>query len=330
MREVLAATSIIETGGQVDVTGDGGHSEGPFQENDQGRGSGLSVAQRRDPYAATRRALKEFSFFKRKGYTGAELAYAAQRPRDRASYIKRFNDAIGQARADLGGGAGSATAPTAPQASGLGLTAGSVATPPQFLNISEISPEASGASAISKRLGGVFKTRAIPTLVSLGSPGGSVPTTPAGDAGLHQDGSAGAGTAGVAPPGPGGAVAFAAAPDYAWTQNVARRFGLTVTSTKRDAADQQRIYGGSGKKAQFTSRHLTQGAAGDFGGSPENLAKMARWAIKSGLFAEVFYDPVGQFDNGKFSRRGIGGHGDHGHLSLGSPALKFFYPGGGK
>ena len=65
------------------------------------------------------------------------------------------------------------------------------------------------------------------------------------------------------------------------------------------------------------SRHLVRGAAADIAGSPDAMRRLAEWAIRSGRFAEVFYDPVGQWDNGRFSRQGIGGHSDHAHLSYG-------------
>jgi hypothetical protein len=38
-----------------------------------------------------------------------------------------------------------------------------------------------------------------------------------------------------------------------------------------------------------------------------------------GALAEAFYDPIGQYDNGRFSSQGIGGHSDHVHLSITNP-----------
>lgn len=35
---------------------------------------------------------------------------------------------------------------------------------------------------------------------------------------------------------------------------------------------------------------------------------------------EAFHDPLGQFDNGRFSDQGIGGHGQHVHVSFSTPA----------
>lgn len=121
-----------------------------------------------------------------------------------------------------------------------------------------------------------------------------------------------------------GPTQFAADPTggYGWAQDIAKRYGLQVTSTLRDASKQARIYGGTGKRAQFTSRHLVPGAAADISGSPEQMRRLAEWAGRSGLFAEVFYDPWGQFDNGKYSPKGIGGHDDHVHLSAGAPLFR--------
>ena len=41
----------------------------------------------------------------------------------------------------------------------------------------------------------------------------------------------------------------------------------------------------------------------------------------SGALAEAFYDPLGQWDNGRFSTKGIGGHSDHVHLSVTNPQV---------
>lgn len=114
---------------------------------------------------------------------------------------------------------------------------------------------------------------------------------------------------------PAQSVAFGADPqgDYDWAQNLASRFGLTVSSTYRNPSQQI----ATGSRAGLRSRHLVKGGAADISGSPAQMKALAEWAIRSGMFAEVFYDPVGQWDNGRFSRQGIGGHGDHVHLSYG-------------
>jgi hypothetical protein len=116
-----------------------------------------------------------------------------------------------------------------------------------------------------------------------------------------------------------GPAGFASAPDESWAQSLAKKFGLTVGSTYRSPSRNASVGGAKG------SRHMTHGGAADISGSASQMAALARWAIKSGLFAEVFYDPVGSLDNGRFSKRGIGGHRDHVHLSFGGPALKYFY-----
>lgn len=41
----------------------------------------------------------------------------------------------------------------------------------------------------------------------------------------------------------------------------------------------------------------------------------------SGSLAEAFYDPLGQWDNGRYSTKGIGGHSDHVHLSVTNPQV---------
>lgn len=113
------------------------------------------------------------------------------------------------------------------------------------------------------------------------------------------------------PPAP---VDFAAAPDYKWAQELANRFGLRVTSTFRDPGQNASVGGSS------TSRHMVRGGAADFAGSPEAMRRLAEWAIRSGRYAEVFYDPIGIFwDNGRINRGQIGGHSDHVHISFGAP-----------
>ena len=102
---------------------------------------------------------------------------------------------------------------------------------------------------------------------------------------------------------------------YAWAEQLAQRFGLTVTSTHRSPEENARV-GGSP-----TSAHLTQGGAADFAGPPEAMRRLAEWAVDSGAFGEVFYDPLGRYwDDGRVVSGGIGGHSDHVHISLGAPS----------
>jgi hypothetical protein len=96
---------------------------------------------------------------------------------------------------------------------------------------------------------------------------------------------------------------------YQWAKELARQYGLRLSSTYRSPAENARV-GGSP-----TSRHMLLGGAADFSGTPEAMRRLAEWAIRSRRFSEVFYDPVGQYDNGVYSRRGIGGHSDHVHIS---------------
>ena len=104
LRTLLLATSLVESGGRLDATGDAGASEGPYQENIRGRGYGLTTAQRRDPVASTRRAAREFDAMFREGYRGPELAFRAQRPANHAAYVRKLTELIPEARRLLGAG----------------------------------------------------------------------------------------------------------------------------------------------------------------------------------------------------------------------------------
>jgi len=93
---------------------------------------------------------------------------------------------------------------------------------------------------------------------------------------------------------------------------LAKRFGLTVTSGRRSAADNQRV-GGSP-----TSLHLSDRAR-DLGGTPENLRKAAEYAAShyGSNLGELFYDPLGYYvKKGKRVAGSIGGHGDHLHIGI--------------
>lgn len=96
---------------------------------------------------------------------------------------------------------------------------------------------------------------------------------------------------------------------YGWANQLAKQFGLQVTSTFRDPDHNRRI-GGSP-----TSAHMSRGAAADFAGSPDAMRRLAEWAINSGLAREVFYDPLGvMLDDGKIRKGRVGGHSDHVHI----------------
>jgi murein DD-endopeptidase MepM/ murein hydrolase activator NlpD len=110
---ILLATALVESGGRLDAVGDGGRSHGPYQMYDLGRGAGVPISQRRDPVFSTKAALREFQTFYGRGARGADLAYRAQRPADRAGYIAKISAALPFAQQILGAGAGPAVPPAA-------------------------------------------------------------------------------------------------------------------------------------------------------------------------------------------------------------------------
>ena len=100
LADVLVATSIQETGLDIYVPGDNNRSWGPFHEYDEGRGAGLTIAQRQDVPGATRRAIAEFRTMQKR-YPNAspgELAVYAQRPAQqyRPGYIAAVNKSVQQ------------------------------------------------------------------------------------------------------------------------------------------------------------------------------------------------------------------------------------------
>ena len=102
LRPILLATALVESGGRLDAVGDSGHSYGPYQMHDAGRGAGWSRQARMDPNRSTQAAVREFQEFYRRGARGADLAYRAQRPADRAGYIRKINQYLPEARRILG------------------------------------------------------------------------------------------------------------------------------------------------------------------------------------------------------------------------------------
>jgi len=60
--------------------------------------------------------------------------------------------------------------------------------------------------------------------------------------------------------------------------------------------------------SQQTAQAVLAGIGGGGSAQAYNTAK--------GGLAEAFYDPLGQWDNGRFSSKGIGGHSDHVHVSI--------------
>ena len=102
LRPILLATALVESGGRLDAVGDSGHSYGPYQMHDAGRGAGWSRQARMDPNRSTQAAVREFQEFYRRGARGADLAYRAQRPADRAGYMRKINQYLPEARRILG------------------------------------------------------------------------------------------------------------------------------------------------------------------------------------------------------------------------------------
>jgi hypothetical protein len=104
---VLAvATMLQESGGDAKAVGDGGHSIGLFQLNDQGEGAGMSVAQREDPRANAETALSVFAQNKDNvrdingdgQITGGDLASQSQRPADMPGYVGKVDGLMGRAQ----------------------------------------------------------------------------------------------------------------------------------------------------------------------------------------------------------------------------------------
>jgi murein DD-endopeptidase MepM/ murein hydrolase activator NlpD len=104
---LLLATALVESGGRLDAVGDNGQSFGPYQEYTGGRGAGLAPKQRMDPVGSTKRAWREFSSLAGR-FSGPELAYRAQRPADRAGYLKKIAAALPQAQQLLSSAPGAA------------------------------------------------------------------------------------------------------------------------------------------------------------------------------------------------------------------------------
>lgn len=103
LQPVLLATTWVESGGRTDAVGDGGRSHGAYQEYDLGRGSGIPIAQRRDPYASTQRAAREFQQYYDRGARGGQLAARAQRPANQGAYAQKVQSLLDDARRALGG-----------------------------------------------------------------------------------------------------------------------------------------------------------------------------------------------------------------------------------
>lgn len=323
LRSLLLATALVESGGRLDAVGDQGMSYGPYQEHSRGRGSGIPPAQRMDPVASTQRAVREFQTFFKRGARGPSLAYRAQRPANREDYIRKISAALPQARQLLAQGGGPATAARAgaPAASGSTFqvtdpgSGGQPFNTRGFMNLIQRQTE----RALQGQMPEPTYMLALANLVKEARSG--TPPQFAYQAGAAPGGGPSApGAAAQAYRGPLGKtparnIEFASPGNYNWANQLAKRFGLQLASTFRDPATNRRV-GGS-----RTSRHMTKGAAADFSGPPEKMRQLAEWAIRSGMAAEVFYDPLGVYwDNGRLHKGRIGGHSDHVHISWGRPA----------
>src|SRR5476649_481711 len=80
--EVALAIANQESGLNPASVGDGGHSIGLFQLNDQGEGHNMSVAAREDPVTNARVALTQVANVMRQNpkMSWGDIAAAAQRP----------------------------------------------------------------------------------------------------------------------------------------------------------------------------------------------------------------------------------------------------------
>lgn len=139
------------------------------------------------------------------------------------------------------------------------------------------------------------------------------PTPGGGGAAMPQAGSAYSGPIASRP---SANVDFAQADGYGWAENLAKKYGVRVSSTFRDPGANAATGGSK------SSRHMVRGGAADFGGTPAQMRALADSAIRSGQYAEVFYDPLGYYwdsngGKGRVVKGGIGGHSDHVHISYG-------------
>lgn len=151
---LILATGLVESGGRLNPQGgDGGNSFGPYQFHRAGRlaSTGFTPQQAEDPVLATRATWEEFQTFINRGARGAELAYRAQRPANRADYVRKIRAAIPAARAILNGAqsAGSGVTNEAHLGTGGGPVAGSqpytANVPDQTLALTGIPGSPTGA-----------------------------------------------------------------------------------------------------------------------------------------------------------------------------------------
>lgn len=150
------ATAMTESNLDPTAIGDGGNSGGLFQENSRGRGAGIPMQQRLDPFANARRGAKEFRTFYDRGYRGPKLALAAQRPSDPA-YTSKLQRNIPKARqlwAQMSGmpvsGAPKAQLPKQPSAP-------VTPEPPDLLSLAQAAlPSRQGDDSLTRTMGRAF------------------------------------------------------------------------------------------------------------------------------------------------------------------------------
>jgi murein DD-endopeptidase MepM/ murein hydrolase activator NlpD len=109
------AAGLVESNLDPNAIGDGGHSGGLLQENDAGRGHGIPMSNRLDPYANAQRGAREFRSFYDRGARGAQLALRAQRPSD-PQYASKVLARMPEAKrlwAEISGGGPVTTTPSA-------------------------------------------------------------------------------------------------------------------------------------------------------------------------------------------------------------------------
>lgn len=150
------ATAMTESNLDPDAIGDGGHSGGLFQENDRGRGAGIPMPKRLDPFGNAQRGAKEFRTFYDRGYRGAKLALAAQRPSDPA-YTSKFQRNLPKAQqlwSQLSGAG--APKPKLPAQPSAPVTP----EPPDLLSLAKTAlPARQGDESLTRTMGRAFLTQ---------------------------------------------------------------------------------------------------------------------------------------------------------------------------
>jgi hypothetical protein len=93
---------------------------------------------------------------------------------------------------------------------------------------------------------------------------------------------------------------------------------LLTSSTQYGSDMRARIAAARQTTAQSMGTPPVQPVTAPQGGATNSPSGPQMAPIKGSL-AEAFYDPIGQWDNGRFSKQGIGNHSDHVHFSVINP-----------